>query len=135
MFQGCLKVKVAVAAKGKTLNSHLDDRFGHCCFFVVVDSESMDFEWIGNPGLEKGDAAGVDASHVLIQKGVDAVVTRNIGHNALVTLRGAGIRIYLGVSGTVRNAIERVNQGELTVAERPTVGFQHGLDRDKALSE
>lgn len=128
-------MKVAVAAKGKTLNSHLDDRFGHCSFFVVVDSESLDFEWIRNPGLKKGDAAGVDASHVLIQKGVEAVVTRNVGHNSVVTLRGAGIRIYLGGSETVRDAIERVNKGELTVAERPTVGFQQGLDRDKGPSE
>lgn len=122
-------MRVAVAAKGKTLCSQMDDRFGRCPFFVVVDSESMGFELIENPGLEERDAAGIQACRMLIGKGVDAVAVNNIGHNALVTLSGAGIIVYVGAAGTVLNTIEKLKKGELTAAERPTVGFQDGLDQ------
>lgn len=121
-------MKIAVVAKGKTLRSQVDDRFGRCLFFIVVDLESMGFEAIKNPGLEERDAAGIEACRILINKGVDAVVVKNIGHNALVTLNGSGIRVYVGASGTVFNAIEKLKKEELASTERPTVGFQDGLD-------
>jgi len=121
-------MKVAIPAKGKTLHSHVADRFGRCSFFVVVNPESMEFDAIENPGLKERDAAGVQASRILMGKGVDAVVAKNIGHNALVTLDGAGIKVYIGAARTVLNAIEKLKKGELTVAERPTVGFQDGLN-------
>jgi len=118
-------MKVAIPAKGKTLHSHVADRFGRCSFFVVVNPESMEFDAIENPGLKERDA---EASRILMGKGVDAVVAKNIGHNALVTLDGAGIKVYIGAARTVLNAIEKLKKGELTVAERPTVGFQDGLN-------
>lgn len=121
-------MKVAVSAKGKSLHSHVDDRFGRCSFFVVVNPESMEFDAIENPGLKERDAAGVQASRILMGKGVDAVVVKNIGHNALVTLDGAGIKVYVGAAGTVLNAIEGLKKGKLTPAEQPTVGFQDGLN-------
>ncbi len=121
-------MKVAVAATGKTLYSHVDNRFGRCPFFIVVDPEAMEFYTIKNPGLKERDTAGIEASRVLISRDVDAVVVRNIGHNALVTLDGAGIKVYVGGAGTVLNAIENLKRGEVTSAERPTVGFQDGLN-------
>lgn len=121
-------MKVAVSAKGKSLDSHVDDRFGRCSFFVVVNPESMEFDAIENPGLKERDAAGVQASRILMGKGVDTVVVKNIGHNALVTLDGAGIKVYVGAAGTVLNAIEGLKKGKLTPVEQPTVGFQDGLN-------
>jgi predicted Fe-Mo cluster-binding NifX family protein len=91
----------------------------------------MEFDAIQNPALKKRDAAGVQASSILISKGVDALVVRNIGHNALVTLDGGGIKVYVGPIGTVLNAIEKLKRGELILAERPTVGFQDGLKATK----
>ena len=121
-------MKVAVAATGKTPYSRVDNRFGRCSFFIVVNLESMKFDAIENPGLKERDAAGIEASRVLISRDVDAVVVRNIGHNALVTLDGAGIQVYVGVAGTILNAIENLKRGEVTSVERPTVGFQDGLN-------
>jgi predicted Fe-Mo cluster-binding NifX family protein len=65
---------------------------------------------------------------MLIDRDVDAVVVRNIGHNALVTLRGAGIRVYGGASGVVADALELLKKDKLASTERPTVGFQDGLE-------
>lgn len=121
-------MKVAVAARGKTIRSRVHDRFGRCPFFILVDLESMGFEAIENPGLEEKDAAGVQACQMLIGKNVDSVVVKNIGHNSLVTLRGAGIKVYSGAAGTILSLIEKLKKGDLTPTEQPTVGFQDGLD-------
>jgi len=51
--------------------------------------------------------------------------------SALVTLSGAGIDVYVGGAGTIRDAIVKLRKGELPSVERPTVGFQEGLDEDK----
>ena len=65
---------------------------------------------------------------MLIDNDIDAVVVKNIGHNSLVALTGAGMDVYTVASGTVSAAIKKVKRGELTAAERPTVGFQEGID-------
>jgi predicted Fe-Mo cluster-binding NifX family protein len=121
-------MKIAIASKGKTISSRVDDRFGRCPYFLVLDTQSMTTETIENPGQKEKNAAGIRACQMLITKDIDALVVKNIGHNALVTLTGAGMDVYTVASGTVSAAIEKVKRGELTAAERPTVGFQEGLD-------
>jgi predicted Fe-Mo cluster-binding NifX family protein len=121
-------MKIAIASKGKTISSRVDDRFGRCPYFLVLDTKSMTTETIENPGQKEKNAAGIRACQTLITKDINAVVIKNIGHNALVTLTGAGMDVYTVASGTVSATIEKVKRGELTTAERPTVGFQEGLD-------
>lgn len=121
-------MKIAIASKGKAISSRTDDRFGRCPYFLVLDTQSMTIETIENPGQKEKNAAGIRACHMLIDKDIDAVVVKNIGHNSLVTLTGAGMDVYTVASGTVSAAIEKVKRGELTSAERPTVGFQEGMD-------
>jgi predicted Fe-Mo cluster-binding NifX family protein len=121
-------MKIALASRGKTISSHIDDRFGRCPYFLVLDTTSMTIETIENPGLKEKNVAGIRACQMLIDKNIDAVVVKNIGHNSLVTLTGAGMDVYTVASGTVNAAIKKVKRGELTTAERPTVGFQEGID-------
>jgi len=43
---------------------------------------------------------------------VDAVLTGHIGRKASALLRGAGIKIFLGASGRVQEAIEGFKAGQ-----------------------
>jgi predicted Fe-Mo cluster-binding NifX family protein len=121
-------MKIALASRGKTISSRIDDRFGRCPYFLVFDTTSKTMETIENPGVKEKNAAGIRACQMLIDNDINAVVVKNIGHNSLVTLTGAGMNIYTVASGTVSVAIKKVKRGELTPAERPTVGFQEGLE-------
>jgi predicted Fe-Mo cluster-binding NifX family protein len=121
-------MRIAVASTGKTISSRLDDRFGRCPYFLVLDTTSMKNETIENAGQQEKDAAGIKACQILIDNDINAVVVKNIGHNSHVTLTGAGMDVYIVTSGTVGAAMKKVKQGELTPAERPTVGFQEGMD-------
>jgi predicted Fe-Mo cluster-binding NifX family protein len=122
-------MKIAVASKGETLSSRVDERFGRCPYFLVLDTTSMTIEAIENPGLKEKNAAGIRSCQMLIDMNIDAVVVKNVGHNVFVTLTGAGMDVYTVKSGTVKAAIELLKRGELSIVEHPTVGFQEGLDK------
>lgn len=121
-------MRIAVASRGKTMSSRVDDRFGRCPYFLVLDTKSMTTETIENAGQTEKNAAGIRACQMLIDNDINAVVVKNIGHNSLVTLTGAGMDVYIVTSGTGGAAMKKVKRGELIPAERPTVGFQEGLD-------
>jgi predicted Fe-Mo cluster-binding NifX family protein len=44
---------------------------------------------------------------------VDTVITGHIGRKATAALKGAGIRIFLGASGSVQSALDAYREGRL----------------------
>ena len=120
-------MKVGVPAKGESIDSAVDERFGRSPYFVLVDATSLALEVFKNPGPAEKDAAGILACQMLIEKGADAVAVKNIGHNALVSLTGGGVRVYVGAGGSILDTLKMLKKGQLSPAETATVGFQDGL--------
>ena len=119
-------MKVAVSATGDELESQLDRRFGRCAFFVIVDPETHEFETIQNVSRGASGGAGVKAAQTLSDSEVDALITGNVGPNAFNALTEAGIDIFTGVSGTVKDAIDKYNDGELSQTNEPTAAGGSG---------
>lgn len=115
-------MKVAVTSTGKDLDSNLDPRFGRAQYFVIVDTDTMAFEVeenIQNLNLPQG--AGIQAGKTVANAGATALITGNCGPKAFNVLEAAGIKVITGVSGSVREAIARMNAGELASAGGPNV--------------
>ncbi len=106
-------MKVAISSTGKELNAPLDPRFGRCPYFVIVETEDMTFEVIANEAGDSGGGAGIQAARQVAAKKVGAVITGNCGPNAARTLDAAGIRLYSGQAGTVREVVELFKQGAM----------------------
>ena len=51
-------MKIAITATGKTLDSQVDPRFGRAAWFIVADSDSMEFEAIANDNVNAAGGAG-----------------------------------------------------------------------------
>ncbi|MFH1479241.1 MAG: NifB/NifX family molybdenum-iron cluster-binding protein [Candidatus Omnitrophota bacterium] len=120
-------MKICITSKGKTLDSIVDLRFGRCECFVIVDTGSMEFEAFDNPSNSSTGGAGIVAGQFLATKGVKAVLTGNVGPNAFQTLEAAKIDIYTGMSGLVKEAVERYKSGELKPVKGPSVGSKFGI--------
>jgi len=116
-------MKIAVTSTGGNLDSQIDPRFGRCQYFIIVNPETMEFEVVQNPNIQAGGGAGIATAQMIAQKGVNTVITGNVGPNAFQTLSAAGIKIIVGASGTVRDVIEKYKKGELKSTIGPSVGF------------
>lgn len=106
-----MKVAIPVAEE-QGLESMVYGHFGSAPVFVVVDSETMAVESLGNRDQTHvhGQCSPVKA---LAGTRPDAVVVGGIGAGALVGLRGAGIKVYACAGGTVRHVLQQLKAGEL----------------------
>ena len=120
-------MKVAVSASGRDLESPIDPRFGRCAAFLIVETDDMGFEAFDNENASLGGGAGIQSAQLVASKGARAVITGNCGPNAVQTLIAAGIGIYVGQAGTVREGVERFKRGELTRATGPNVADHYGM--------
>jgi predicted Fe-Mo cluster-binding NifX family protein len=100
-------MKVAVTAQGGTLQSELDPRFGRAGWFIIVDTESGDYEAMDNSeGVNAPSGAGVASGQRIVDSGAEVVITGRCGPNAERILTQAGIRIVERTGGTVEEAVE-----------------------------
>jgi predicted Fe-Mo cluster-binding NifX family protein len=119
-------MKIAITATGETMDSPVDQRFGRAAYFVVVDTETMDFAVIDNENVAAAGGAGISSAKAVVDAGAEAVLTGNCGPNAQRTLNAAGVRLYTGVTGKVAEAVELFKGGKLTEAEGPNVQSHFG---------
>jgi len=114
-------MKIAISAMGPDLNAQVDSRLGRCQYLIIVDPETMEFEAIQNASLGAMHGAGIQTAQMIANKGATVVLTGNSGPNAFQTLSAAGIQVIVGVSGQVKQAIERYKRGEFKSTNQATV--------------
>lgn len=122
-------MKVAVCASGEGLDAAVDNRFGRCAWFVVVDTESRECESIANSAANAGGGAGTAAAGLLSEHGVKAVLVGNLGPNAAAVLGASGIRAYTGLGETVRDTVDGYVRGEMVPVDSATVSSHFGSGR------
>jgi predicted Fe-Mo cluster-binding NifX family protein len=115
-------MKVAVSSQGPSLDSLVDARFGRAAFFVLADTETGASEAVANDqNLAAAQGAGIQAASAVARSGASAVLTGHCGPKAFRALSAAGLGIYVGVSGTVAEALEQFKAGTLARADQPDV--------------
>ncbi|KAA0002512.1 MAG: dinitrogenase iron-molybdenum cofactor biosynthesis protein [Thermoplasmata archaeon] len=119
-------MKVAVTSQTKSIDSIIDERFGRCNFFIIVEPDSMEYEVLPNEAIASSSGAGIKAAQELINKKVDAVITGNIGPNAFDILKQAGIKIFRAF-GNVKEAIEKFKEKKLEEIRMANVGKHGGM--------
>ncbi len=120
-------MKIAVSARGPSLDADVDPRFGRCQHFVICDPETMEFEIVVNASINASGGAGIAAAQIVTNKDVQAVLTGNVGPKAYQVLSKAGIQIFAGASGKVRTAVETYNSDGFKATSGPTVEEHAGI--------
>jgi predicted Fe-Mo cluster-binding NifX family protein len=119
-------MKVAVSSTGDYIQSEVDQRFGRCKSFLIVDTDTMDFIIINNDIGNASGGAGINAAKIVSDAGAEVVLTGNCGPNAHRTLSASGIKLYTGVTGPIDEAINDLKNGKLTSGGKPTVDSHFG---------
>ena len=119
-------MKIAITSAGNNLDSQVDQRFGRAAYFIIVDSETMEFSAVDNQNVAAAGGAGISSAKTVIDSGAEAVLTGNCGPNAQSTLSSADVKLYTGVKGTISEAIELFKSGKLTETTGPNVQAHFG---------
>ncbi|MBN2142991.1 MAG: NifB/NifX family molybdenum-iron cluster-binding protein [Candidatus Aureabacteria bacterium] len=122
-------MKICVTSEGDNLESMVDPRFGRCRYFIIIDTESKEFEAVQNANIDSMGGVGVQSGQFMSSKQVKAVITGNVGPNAFNTLQAAEIEVVTGASGIVKDVIEKYKMGEYKTSSQSTVNSKSGMSR------
>jgi len=115
-------MKLAVSSQGGSLQSPLEPRFGRAKYFILLDTETGAVSVVDNSvNVNAAQGAGIQTAKRIVELGADALIAGHVGPKAFSTLQAGGIRIYLGASGTVAEAIEQFKAGKLEAASSADV--------------
>jgi len=120
-------MKLIVTATAPDLKAAVDPRFGRGAYFIVVDSETLQWQAHANRAVNAAGGAGSQAAQFVAQQGVEAVISGDFGPNAHLALAAAEIKMYLlGPSKTVAEAVANFTAGKLAQVSAPTGAGHHG---------
>lgn len=101
-------MKIAVTSTGPTLEHYVGTRARRCGYLLIVDPDTMQYEVVQNPLVSLwGPAAGKLFAQLVLQNDVHTILAGSCGDNTLKALRDAGIKIFVGMTGSVRRAVEQ----------------------------
>ena len=115
-------MKIAISSEAMNLDANVDPRFARAKCFVFYDTDTDVFEARSNEQvLNLPQGAGPQAAQQVVDRGAEVLLTGHCGPNAFRTLEAGGVKIVVGVEGTVRQAIEQFKQGNLKPADSSDV--------------
>ncbi|MEW6697899.1 MAG: NifB/NifX family molybdenum-iron cluster-binding protein [Bacillota bacterium] len=118
-------MRIAISASGETLESLLNPRLGRCEHFVLYNEDNSETATVENTGRFSVGAAGIATADLLSDYDVEVLITGNVGPNAFTALQAAGIKVYTGASGKIKDVLQDYKNGKLSEAKGPNVG-PHG---------
>lgn len=123
-------MKIIVTASAPEIEAAVDPRFGRGAYFIVMDTDTLQWQAHANHGVDAAGGAGAQAAQFAAQQGVQAVISGDFGPNAYIALVAAEIKIYLvGTSKTAWEAFANFTAGALEQVHAPT-GAGHHSGRD-----
>lgn len=108
-------MKLAIPAQEPSLAVPVSLRFSRCPFFLLVETDSGQTEFLPNPALGLLADAGIRAARFLIEQGVQGVIAVMIGQHARQVLQEAAITIYEPELPTGQQILKNFRSGWLHV--------------------
>jgi len=107
-------MRVAITSQGNSLESKVDQRFGHCKFFLIYDSQTGALEIIPNPYCEAEEQAGTLAVKLLSSKNVNKIISGEFGIKVKPILDSLNIQmiIYKNQNIAIGEIIEMLNHNQ-----------------------
>jgi len=118
-----MRVAIPINRPREEGDLRISSHFGKAYAFAVVDTDSGEVEVVENPRVQLGiqHGAGRYIAQMFAQKGVNAVLLREIGAGAFRHLSAIGIKIYLVPKEvkTVEEAVNLFKEGKLQLLLEP----------------
>jgi predicted Fe-Mo cluster-binding NifX family protein len=122
-------MKIAISTNAPQLDAQFNPRFGRCAYFIIVDTDTRQWEAYPNPAANAGGGAGPQAVQFISSHGAQAIVSGGFGPNAYGALQAAGIQMYTTSGGTAASIVDDFVAGKLNIVTQSTNAGHHGGGR------
>jgi len=108
-------MKICIPTVGDSgLDDIVGEHFGRVPTYTIVDLDTDEVKVIPNTSEHMGGQE--HPPEIMAKEGVNVMVCRGLGRRAIAMFEELGINVYIGASGTVRDAIDAFKQGKLQKA-------------------
>ena len=110
-------MKIAITCQGKSLEDALDQRFGRATNILLVDTETHFIDVIDNEAMAPSGGAGIAAAQKMVDQGVTAVITGQIGpmHSGFFKLLTSNLYREFRVCKSNLEAFNKNQLSDLTI--------------------
>ena len=96
-------------------NAQVSTHFGRSPNFTLYDTDEDSVEVINNDGKHHGTGDKLPPE-IIAESGADVLLCGSLGRKAVDRFAAMDIDVYCGAQGTVRDAIDQMEAGELEAA-------------------
>jgi predicted Fe-Mo cluster-binding NifX family protein len=124
-------MNIVVSASGPDMESQVDNRFGRCPYFILVEVEDKKIKShksVENASANQMGGAGMAAAQAVADMKADAIITVNMGPRAFIVFKQLGMEMYQG-TGTVKDVVEDLIAGKLKKIDDSTGPGHMGMPR------
>ena len=108
-------MKVCIPTMGdKGMDELVGEHFGRVPTYTTVDTETNEVNVVNNTSQHMGGQGY--PTELIAKLGVEAMLCGNLGRRAISMYKDFGIMVYVGASGTVRDALQSFKDGQLQAA-------------------
>jgi predicted Fe-Mo cluster-binding NifX family protein len=108
-------MKIAIPAQEQVKGSELSPVFGRARYFFVFDQDNGKYEFVENQATQRPGGAGVQAAQLLVDQGVQVLITPQCGDKAQQVLKSANIALYRSLDDSLEGNIKAFLDRELSV--------------------
>lgn len=109
----------------KDLNSSICSSFGRAPYFLFYNTDTKENYYLDNNAAASQGGAGIKTAQVMVDQGVEFLLTPRCGENAELVLKRSGIQIYQSTPGTAQQNIDAFIANKLVSLSDFHPGF-HG---------
>jgi len=113
-------MRIAISSDGATIESKVDQRFGRCKYFIIVETENNEVKEtsaVENQGALQEHGAGIKSAEQVGKLKIDTVITGDLGPNATNVLKQLRIKTYHAggkvsdvISAYLSNSLKEINK-------------------------
>ena len=119
-------MKICIPTTGENgLNNHVGEHFGRVPTYTIVDLDTNEVKVVPNTSHHMGGQG--NPPEIMAREGVNVMICRGLGRRAISMFEELGIDVYIGASGTVRDAIDAFKQNKLQKASVDDACAQHAF--------
>lgn len=112
-------MRVAISVTKPEHDAELDMRFGRAAAFLLIDTETGEWQGHTNPAASAPGGAGVQAAEFIVRQGAEAAISGAFGPKAFNVLAAAGVVMYRSEPSTAKESMQKLKDGELEPVETP----------------